>query len=369
MFKTGIKVDIPFLISLTILVVAGFLIFSSASLGLLSKNTVKYANVAFNQTFFGLFLGSLACLVTSKIPFQFYKKNAFYIFLGALILTLLVFVPGIGLSHGGAKRWVSFKLISFQPAEFLKIAYVIYFAAWVAQAKDKVKSFSHGLLPFAIITSLVGAVLLAQPDTDTFMVTVAGGLGIFLAGGGRWRHIALLLLIGVIGLGAVAYTRPYVMKRITTFISPNENAQGSGYQIQQSLIAVGSGGFYGRGFGQSIQKFNFLPEPIGDSIFAVSAEEFGFIGSTLLILLFVFFALRGLKIATNVSDPFGRLLIVGIVILIISQAFINIGAMVGILPLSGITLPFVSHGGTSLFIALAEAGIILNISKQARNKH
>lgn len=369
MFKTGIKVDIPFLISLTILVVAGFLIFSSASLGLLSKNTVKYANVAFNQTFFGLFLGSLACLVTSKIPFQFYKKNAFFIFLGALILTLLVFVPGIGLSHGGAKRWVSFKLISFQPAEILKIAYVIYFAAWVARAKDKIKSFSHGLLPFVIITGLVGAVLLAQPDTDTFMVTVAGGLGIFLAGGGRWRHILLLLLVGVVGLGVVAYSRPYVMSRITTFISPDKNAQGSGYQIQQSLIAVGSGGFYGRGFGQSIQKFNFLPEPIGDSIFAVSAEEFGFIGSTLLILLFVFFALRGLKIATNVADPFGRLLIVGIVILIISQAFVNIGAMVGILPLSGITLPFVSHGGTSLFIALAEAGIILNISKQARTKH
>jgi len=215
----------------------------------------------------------------------------------------------------------------------------------------------------------VGAVLLAQPDTDTFMVTVAGGLGIFLAGGGRWRHIFLLLFVGAIGLGVIAYTRPYVMNRITTFISPNKNAQGSGYQIQQSLIAVGSGGFYGRGFGQSIQKFNFLPEPIGDSIFAVSAEEFGFIGSTLLVLLFVFFALRGLKIATNVSDPFGRLLIVGIVILIISQAFVNIGAMVGILPLSGITLPFVSHGGTSLFIALAEAGIILNISKQARAKH
>jgi len=369
MFKTGIKVDIPFLISLTILVVAGFLIFSSASLGLLSKNTVKYANVAFNQTFFGLFLGSLACLVTSKIPFQFYKKNAFFIFLGALILTLLVFVPGVGLSHGGAKRWVSFKLISFQPAEILKIAYVIYFAAWVARAKEKVKTISHGLFPFIIITGLVGAVLLTQPDTDAFMVIVAGGLGIFLAGGGRLRHIFLLLCIGAVGLGIIAYTRPYVMNRITTFISPEKNAQGSGYQIQQSLIAVGSGGFYGRGFGQSIQKFNFLPEPIGDSIFAVSAEEFGFIGSTLLILLFVFFALRGLKIATNVSDPFGRLLIVGIVILIISQAFVNIGAMVGILPLSGITLPFVSHGGTSLFIALAEAGIILNISKQAKRKH
>lgn len=364
-----IKADIPFLISLIILVVAGFLIFSSASLGLLSKNSIKYANVAFNQTFFGLFLGSLACLVTSKIPFHVYKKNAFFILVVGILLTLLVFVPGLGVSHGGAKRWVTFKVISFQPSEILKIAYVIYFAAWVARAKDKVKTISHGLIPFAVITGIVGAILLVQPDTDTFMVTVAGGFAIFLAGGGRWRHIALLILIGVIGLGAVVYTRPYVKARITTFISPHENAQGSGYQIQQSLIAVGSGGLYGRGFGQSIQKFNFLPEPIGDSIFAVSAEEFGFIGSTLLVLLFVFFALRGLKIAASVPDPFGRLLIVGIVILIISQAFVNISAMVGLVPLSGIPLPFVSHGGTALFIALAEAGIILNISKTAHKRH
>ncbi len=368
MFKTGIKVDIPFLVSLIILVVAGFLIFSSASLGLLSKNSIKYANVAFNQTFFGLFLGSLACLVTSKIPFHFYKKNAFFIFIVGVALTLLVFVPGLSLSHGGAKRWVTFKVISFQPAEFLKIAYVIYFAAWVARAKENIKTITHGLLPFVVVTGIVGTVLLAQPDTDTLIVAVSAGLAVFLAGGGRWRHVLLLGIIGVIGLGVVAYTRPYVKARITTFMSPQDNAQGSGYQIQQSLIAVGSGGLYGRGFGQSIQKFNFLPEPIGDSIFAVSAEEFGFIGSTLLVLLFVFFALRGLKIAVSVPDPFGRLLIVGIVILIISQAFVNIGAMVGILPLSGITLPFVSHGGTALFITLAQAGIILNISKTAHKR-
>lgn len=364
-----IKADIPFLISLIILVVAGFLIFSSASLGLLSKNSIKYANVAFNQTFFGLFLGSLACLVTSKIPFHFYKKNAFFIFLAGIILTLLVFVPGLGVSHGGAKRWVTFKVISFQPSEILKIAYVIYFAAWVARAKEGIKTIARGLVPFVVITGIVGATLLTQPDTDTLIVAISAGLAVFLVAGGRWKHIILFTLIGVVGIGGLVYTRPYVKARIMTFISPHENSQGSGYQIQQSLIAVGSGGLYGRGFGQSVQKFNFLPEPIGDSIFAVSAEEFGFIGSTLLVLLFVFFALRGLKIAASVPDPFGRLLTVGIVILIISQAFVNIGAMVGIVPLSGITLPFVSHGGTALFIALAEAGIILNISKTAHKRH
>jgi cell division protein FtsW len=173
----------------------------------------------------------------------------------------------------------------------------------------------------------------------------------------------LLTVVGVIGITALALSRPYVMQRINTFFHPEANSQGSSYQIQQSLIAIGSGGIFGRGFGQSVQKFNFLPEPIGDSIFAVEAEEFGFVGAVLLVLLYVFFAVRGLKIASQTSDSFGRLLVVGIVIMIVAQAFVNIGAMLGVLPLSGITLPFVSHGGTSLFITLVEVGIILSVSK------
>jgi len=207
---------------------------------------------------------------------------------------------------------------------------------------------------------------LNQPDTDTFIIIVFSGLAIFLAGGGGWRYIIITIAIGAIGLVGVVYTKPYVMSRIDTFINPSENALGSGYQIQQSLIAVGSGGMFGRGFGQSIQKFNVLPEPIGDSIFAVASEEFGFVGAVGIILLFIFFSFRGLKIAGKVSDTFGRLVVVGIVILIVSQAFVNIGAMVGVLPLSGITLPFVSHGGTALFVTLVEVGMILNISKSMK---
>lgn len=358
-----IKVDLPFLISLLILIIVGFLIFSSASLGLLSKHSIKYSNVAFNQTFFGLFLGGIACIITSKIPYSFYKKKAFWIFIGSLALTMLVFVPGLGFSHGGAKRWVMFGPLTFQPSEILKIAYVIYLSAWISGIKEKVESFSYSFLPFLVVTGIVGAVLLKQPDTDTFLIALFAGIAVLIAGGAKWRHIISVGIIAVIGLAGIALMRPYVMSRITTFINPQENSLSSGYQIQQSLIAVGSGGVYGRGFGQSVQKFNFLPEPIGDSIFAVASEEFGFIGSTLLVIAFVIFAIRGLKIASKVIDPFGRLLVVGIVILIISQTFVNIGAMVGILPLSGIPLPFVSHGGTALFIALAESGIVLNISK------
>ena len=342
------------------------MIFSSASLGLLSKQAVKYSNVAFNQTFFGLFLGTLACFITSQIDYKAYKKYSLVIFIITLIMTLLVFLPGIGFSHGGASRWIKIGTLSFQPSEFLKIGFVMFLSAWIAKVKDKVTTVKYGSLPLVLIIGLSGLVLLAQPDTDTFLIIAFSGLAIFLTGGGKWSHVFILSFVGIIALGYVASTRPYVMTRISTFMNPQVNSLGSGYQIQQSLIAIGSGGMFGRGFGQSIQKFSVLPEPIGDSIFAVAGEEFGFIGTVGLVALFVFFSFRGLKVAVQVSDTFGRLMTVGIVIMIVSQAFVNMGAMVGLLPLSGITLPFVSHGGTALFITLAEAGIILNISKSRK---
>ncbi len=362
------RVDIPFLISVFILVVAGYLIFASASLGLLSKQPQIYSNVAFNQTFFGFFLGVILCIITSQIDYKIYRKYAFLILAGSIVASLLVFVPKIGIAHGGARRWVDVFGISFQSSELLKIGFIIFFSAWMAKMKDKAKDFKHGFLPFLILTAVTGAILLKQPDTDTFLIIVFSGLAIFIAGGGRWRYIIITGIICILGLGVLAVERPYIMSRITTFMHPIQNSLGSGYQIQQSLIPIGNGGMFGRGFGQSIQKFNVLPEPIGDSIFAVEGEEFGFVGTTFLILLFVFFTFRGLKIADKIPDNFGRLLSLGIVIMIVSQAFVNIGAMVGVLPLSGITLPFVSHGGTDLFMTLGEVGIVMNISKHIKNR-
>lgn len=358
-----VKIDIPFMISVCILVVTGFLIFSSASLGLLSKQAIKYGSVAFNQTFFGLFLGSLACIAAAHLDYKILQKYSPYIFLGSVIVTLLVFVPHVGSNHGGAARWIYLGPLSVQPAEILKIGYIIYLSAWLTKVKDKVSTFKYGFLPFVILSAIVGAILLKQPDTATCAITLFAGVAVYLSAGGKWKYVLVLAVAGIMGLGLIAYERPYIMSRITTYMNPSDNALGSGYQIQQSLIAVGSGGLTGRGFGQSIQKFNYLPEPIGDSIFAVAGEEFGFIGTVALILLFIFFAFRGLKIASRIPNSFGRLIVVGIVILIVSQAYVNISAMVGVLPLSGVPLPFVSHGGTALFMTLAEAGIILSISK------
>ncbi|MHB1330781.1 MAG: putative lipid II flippase FtsW [Minisyncoccota bacterium] len=357
------KVDRPFLISVVSLMAAGFLIFYSASLGLLAKSSTQYSSVTFSQAVLGLCLGSLAMYLTSRMDYKAWKKSAFYLLVIAVILNILVLIPQIGFEHNGARRWLDIGSLSFQPSEVLKLAFVVYFSAWAAGAKDKIKNLKEGLGPLIALLGICGALLLMQPDTDTFLMIIFSGLAIFLAAGGRWKHILILVLIGAMGITFLAMTRPYIAERLKTYLNPAENALGSGYQIQQSLIAIGSGGLFGRGFGQSVQKFEFLPEPIGDSIFAVQAEEFGFVGASALIFLFVFFALRGLKIASGTTETFGRLLVVGLVIMVTAQAFVNIGAMLGILPLSGITLPFVSHGGTSLFMTLLEAGIVLSVSR------
>lgn len=357
------SIDKSFLTVTVILIVAGFFIFSSASLGLLAKESSNYSSVAFSQTVLGLFLGSIAMVVASRIDSSFWKNFALFVFLGAAFLNILVLFPQIGFEHGGARRWIEIGGLSFQPAELMKFGFVVYFAAWAAWVKDRISTLEWGFLPLIALLGVCGGLLLSQPDTDNFLIIVITGLAMFIAAGGRWRYVLIMIIVGVLGVGFLAYTRPYVKQRIMTFVNPTADALGASYQIQQSLIAIGSGGVFGRGFGQSVQKFTYLPEPVGDSIFAVAAEEFGFVGSVLLIAIFVLFATRGLKIASRVPSPFNRLLVVGIVIMIISQAFVNIGAMLGVLPLSGITLPFVSHGGTSLFICLFEVGVILSISR------
>lgn len=360
------KISKTFLILTVILVVGGFVIFMSASLGELAKNEVKFSNVASTQLFYGLFLGSIACLFFARIDYHHWKKYAFIFFVGSIFLTLLVFIPSIGIEHGGAKRWIDLGFITFQPAELLKISFIIYFAAWLSVLKDKVSTFRWGLLPFLVFSVIIGAVLLSQPDTDTFAVIIFAALSMYIAAGAKWQHVLLIIAAGALVIVALYFTRPYIQQRIDIMLHPSSNNQTSGYQLKQSLIAVGSGQVWGRGFGQSIQKFHYLPEPIGDSVFAVAAEEFGFVGAFSIIAIFILFGLEGLKISSRAGDNFGRLLSLGIVILIVSQALINIGGMIGVLPLTGIPLPFVSHGGTALLITLVEAGMVMNISRSRK---
>ncbi len=349
------------------LVVFGFFIFTSASLGLLAREGARFSSVAFSQIFFGMILGTIFLIIMSKIRYRVWRPYAPYIFIASIIATLLVFIPGFGFELNGARRWVHILGFSFQPSEFLKLGFVLYAAAYLSGVKNKIHEFRHGLIPFALILGIPSAILLLQPDTGTVIVLASAGIAMYITAGGKIRDLLILFLIAVIALSALVYQRPYLKDRLETFIRPGIDLQESGYQLNQSLIAIGSGGAFGRGFGQSVQKFNYLPEPIGDSIFAVAAEEFGFMGGLVLILLFLTFSFRGLKIASRAPDYFSGLLVVGIIILIISQSFINIGSMLGVFPLTGLPLLFISHGGTAMLFALGSVGIILNISKYTRS--
>jgi cell division protein FtsW len=248
----------------------------------------------------------------------------------------------------------------------LKIGFIIYLGGWLAFVKTKIESFKFGIIPFLCIMALVSILLLAQSDTDTLVVVgLTGGTMLFVAGA-RIKHLLLIALLAAVLLSGVILVRPYARQRVMTYFDPNNDPQGASYQIQQSLIAIGSGGLTGRGFGQSIQKFSYLPEPVGDSIFAVAAEEFGFIGMFILLGLYVFFVQRTFKIAARAPDTFSRLVVLGIGILVVVESFMNISAMLGVIPLTGQPLLFVSHGGTALAIILGASGIIANISRQQR---
>ena len=362
--NTKIKSIDPTLASIVFLLVFfGFLIFSSASLGLLARSGASFSSVAFNQFFFGIVGGTIALLVTSTIHYRHWRNYAFYIFVASCLISLLIFIPDLSFSHGGATRWIRIGNFTFQPAEILKIGTVIYLATWLSGMQKNIQTFKFGTLPFLGFLAIPGILLLSQPDTDNFLIICAASVAMFLTAGGRWRDFLIMLMIGILMLALLIISRPYVMDRVTSFLDPHTDPQGSGYQARQALIAVGSGGLTGRGFGQSIQKFEYLPEPIGDSIFAVFAEEVGFIGSLILLCLFIGFALRGYRIATEAKDLFGMLLVVGIVTAITFQAILNIASIIGVAPISGIPLPFISHGGTALLVTLAAIGIVLNVSK------
>ncbi len=362
------KIDRFFFTIVIVLLVVGFAMFLSASLGLLAKNEVKFYGVLFSQIALGLVGGISALIITSKIHYKFWRTYAFYIFLATILLMFLVFIPGLGLSHGGARRWVDLRLFSFQPAELLKLGFILYVAAWFSWVKQKVTDVRYGILPLGIMLCIVAVLLFMQPDTKSFILMLAVGGSMLFVSGVPWKYLLGTFLIGVIVLGGLLFTTPYLQSRVKTFIDPSNDPSGSSYQLQQSLIAIGSGGVFGRGFGQSIQKFSYLPEPQGDSIFAVVGEEFGFVGGVILIILYIAFALRGIRIAYYAPDMFARLFVLGIVLLITFQSFLNIASIIGVFPLTGVPLVFMSQGGTSLFFSLAAIGIVLNISKYQKSR-
>ncbi len=364
----GKKIDRALLSITLLLLCAGFFIFTSASLGLLARDGASFSSVATSQILFGMVLGLLGMAVLARLNYRHLKGVALYIFIAAVALTVMVFIPGIGAEFNGAHRWLILGPISFQPAELLKIAYVLFLAAFFSSLRrGESSTFLRGTGPYLLITALASAPLVFQPDTGTLMVLLAGGAAILFASGARLRDIVLLFVGAILAIGLLAVVYPHVRERITTYLDPSTDPRGSSYQIQQSQIAIGSGGVSGRGFGQSVQKFRYLPEPVGDSIFAVYAEEFGFLGALSLITLYLLFGVRAFRIATRAPDQFGALLVIGLATLIVAQSFVNIAAMLGVIPLTGVPLPLVSHGGSAMMVTLSAVGIILSVSRYRRN--
>ncbi len=362
------KIDTVFLSLSVLLIATGLFIFTSASFGLYARKGFSLQDIFFDQVVLGILLGIVALIVTINIPIKFLRTYSLYIFIGSAVATLLVFVPGIGFEHGGAQRWVSLGGKTFQPAEMLKLGVVIYLAALLPLFISRIGTLKYAIGIGLAIMAVPALILLSQPNTGTLAVIFIAVCAMLLASGMKIRHFLLLFVISIVVVGVIAMVRPYAMERIKTFIDPSRDPQGAGYQISKSLLAIGSGGITGRGFGQSIQKFSSLPEPMGDSIFSVAGEEFGFIGGSFIIILFLLFGLRGLQIANKAPDAFSGLLAVGIVILIVSQSFMNIGAMLGLLPITGVPLVFMSHGGTALLFAFIGIGILLNISRNSLSK-
>lgn len=358
------NVDKPLLYSALALFVGGILILASASMVLSVKNTGSVLYYALRQVAFGGGIGAIFFLLAMHVPYRFWRRVAVPFMVFSFVLLAMLFIPEIGFSSGGARRWLVVGPISFQPAELLKLSFIIYLASWLDARRSEIGSASYGMLPFAVMMAIVGMFLVMQPDIGTLGVVVITSGVLYYVGGGRVSQIAALGTFGLVILYFLIQLAPYRLNRILVFFNPALDPQGSGYQVNQALLAIGSGGFFGQGFGNSIQKFSYLPEPMGDSIFAIFAEEMGFLGAVIILGLFLFLLWRGLTVGSRVPDLFGRLLAAGISIGIAVQAFINMAAISGLVPLTGIPLPFVSYGGTALAMTLGSIGILLNISKQ-----
>lgn len=358
------QVDKRFLIATLVLLGVGLVTFISSSLGVFTENPEMFTAMMIRHVGFGVFGGLISMYIFSRIHFSFWNKMALYILIAGIIITLLVFVPGLGFAHGGARRWISLGFISFQPAEMLKFSVIVFLSAWFAKYHDKVDTMRHGLMPFLIVLGLAVATLFRQPDTGTIALIGLVAFILYWIKGASKKHILITIMLGLGFIVAYVAINPYIIDRLQTFRDSSQDPFGSSYQIRQSKIAIGSGKIYGRGLGQSVHKFgSYLPESNSDSIFAIFAEEYGFVGSVILIILYTLFAFLGFRIAKQAPTEFAQNLVLGIILLIVIQVFFNIAAISGIVPLSGLPLIFMSNGGTALLVTLTEIGIVLNISR------
>jgi cell division protein FtsW len=313
-------------------------------------------------------IGLLFMILVMNIRYQALKKFVYPIIITSLLLLILVLIPGIGTTIGGSTRWFRIGSLSFQPSEFAKLALIIFLAYSLSKKEDKIKTFSIGFLPHLIVTLLMFALVLLQPDFGTAMIVLFLFFISMFVAGTKIRYLAYLLSTISVGCYFLISCVGYRLDRVTAYLNPWEDPTSTGFQIIQSFLAFGSGGLWGTGLGNGKQKLFYLPEPHTDFIFSIIGEELGFIGVISVIVLFIILLCCGIKIAIKAPDLFGAYLALGITSLIVLHVVINLGVVMGLLPTKGSTLPFISYGGTSLVVNLISIGILLNISSQLSMK-
>ncbi len=357
-------IDYVILAIICILVIFGLVVLSSASSDLGKSRFDDPLYYLQHQFLYGFLLGVIGFIVGLFIPYENYKKIAPFLLGVSLLAVALTFTP-LGVSLGGASRWINLGPFTFQPAELLKFTFIIYLAAWLSGGKlNRQADFSRGFMIFAIISGFVALLLLLQKSTSSMVIIMAATLAVYFASGARLKYIFYIMGGGAILMALFIAMTPYRLQRVLTYFNPQSDSTGAGYQINQALITIGSGGITGVGYGKSTSKA-YLPERIGDSIFAIIAEEFGFIGAISVITMFLFIVLRSYINAKNVRDMFGKLILIGFATIIGVQAFMHIASISGLIPLTGVPLPFISYGGTALAVFMTATGVMLNITKRA----
>ncbi|MBJ9988283.1 putative lipid II flippase FtsW [Paenibacillus favisporus] len=369
------------LLILTLLLV-GFglvMVFSASSSLAIASKDFHYDSLYFTKRqFMWAALGTIAMFVAMNIPYTRYKKLFAPLFIVTVIMLVLVLL--VGSVRNGARSWFGVGSLGIQPTEIAKIAIILYLSALISKKGERFRDLRTGYIPVMVIVGFVAGLIMMQPDLGSCLILVATSALIIYAGGASLKHMigsALLLILGAsLVLGANALIKSvshsgeqavqssnYKLGRINAFLDPFKDPQGEGYNLLQSLTAIGEGQLTGAGFGKSVQKLHYLPNPYNDFIFSVIGEEFGFIGTSIFLIVYIYFIWRGIIIALRCPDPFGTLVGIGIMGLIAIQAFINIGGVTQTIPLTGVTLPFISYGGTSLLIMMASMGIMLSISR------
>src|SRR3989338_1719632 len=308
-------------------------------------------------------LGLIALAAAARIPPSWWRALALPGFLVTLALLVLVFIPGVGLSGNNLHSWVSLGPLNFQPSEFAKLGFLLYLAAWLEKRREHLGNFSYGFIPFLVLVGILAGLVLLQPDVGTVALIIITSIALYFVAGAKLRHLIIVGALACALLAAAVLSAPYRIERFLVLLDPGRDPGGVGYHVRQAMIAIGSGGWRGSGLGQSRQKYNYLPETAGDSIFAVMGEELGFLFTTAFVILLSLLVYRLMRCARTAPTDMGRCFIAGVALWIAVQSLFNIGAMIGILPLTGVPLPFVSFGGSAILSLLAAVGVCLSLSR------